>query len=324
MVVSLLAAISVGLTPAHAQLSKGERDTVMLTAVEPTESTIKSAKLKKREIELTRFKELLKAEILSSLNSMNVFKIVERSRLSELQEEQALAAVAGDPTQNKAAQMMQLSAAKFNLMVDIEMFEIKTSVQNFEAIARTSSTREVMCSVSMRIVDTSTSELLPFSPSVQLSESNSVSLAMEGTRAGSDSAYTSLAKRIAKALIEQTVSKMRPPKVLVVTGTQAMINRGSRAGFTQGQAIEFFAVQDIVDEDSGTTYLNEVPVGKGKVTRCDEDKAYVEILGENLGVAKGCIARAHLDPQLNKKGKPSTKSKEAPVSPGSAEAPINF
>ena len=81
------------------------------------------------------------------------------------------------------------------------------------------------------------------------------------------------------------------PRGLAVTGQQVLINRGTPAGFKEGMQVDFFAFEEIKDEDSGETFRNEVPVGKGSVTRADQKQSYAVIEGNNLGVAKGCIVK---------------------------------
>jgi len=137
----------------------------------------------------------------------------------------------------------------------------------------------------VQIIDTTTGKLLPDSPSVQVDNS------MLSSDATGDRLYVELAKLAATKLAQNTVGLMRPPKVLDVTGTQIMINRGIASGFPVDTVIEIYAIKEVKDEDSGETFRSELPVGKAKIIRGDEKQSFATIQGENLGIAPGCVAR---------------------------------
>jgi propanediol dehydratase large subunit len=112
-----------------------------------------------------------------------------------------------------------------------------------------------------------------------------------GQLSGSDQVLVALAKEMASKLSQEIVGFLRPAKVLSVTGRQVMFNRGTEAGFTKGDLVEIYAVQEVKDEDTGETFRNEVPVGQAVIKRIDKNQSYAAISGDDMGITKGCVVR---------------------------------
>lgn len=321
--VALLCAFVVGVTgSASAQLSQGEKDTIFIGPVKVNGGVVESAKKQKRELALEQLAQALRTELVTEINQTRVFTIVERERKDDIELEQAFAQVAVDPNDKNAAQMMKMKGAKYAFLPRIDAFEDRTATTKYEAIQRQDVSRTVWVSAVVSIVDTTTGALLPESPSVKVKRGNSAEYARMGTGLGGDELVNAVAKELAEKLAQETVTLMRPAKVLTVTGPQIMINRGTEAGFAVGSEIEFFATEDVKDEDTGEVFKNEISVGKGVVKRADAKQSFAEAKGENLGIAKGVVVKI-----LKKSpgtGVAVAKRKEAPLSAGSGERPLNF
>jgi hypothetical protein len=91
-------------------------------------------------------------------------------------------------------------------------------------------------------------------------------------------------------LARESVTLMRPAKVLT-TSPRILINRGSEADFNVGARVEFYATEDVKDEDTGEIFKNEVKVGEGVIKSSDPKQSYAEVFGENLGISKGCLVK---------------------------------
>lgn len=274
-----------------AELSTGEKDTILIGALKVQPSVIESAERMNRQPELKRIVNSLESQLISALNATRVFQLVERNRKADLELEQGFAAVAVDPNDKNTAQTGKMAGAKFAFLPQIDGFEDKSETAVYQAIGRASLSRKLFLSAVVQIVDTTTGRLLPDSPSIQLTKTEEIENARIGQISGSDEVIVALAKEMAKKLSQEVVALLRPAKVLTVTGRQVMFNRGSEAGFSKGDLVEIYAVQSVKDEDTGEMFRNEVPVGQAVINRIDKNQSYAAISGDDMGITKGCVVR---------------------------------
>ena len=274
-----------------AELSTGEKDTILIGALKVQPSVIELAERKNRQPELRRVVNSLESQFISALNATRVFQLVERNRKADLELEQGFAAVAVDPNDKNAAQTGKMAGAKFAFLPQIDGFEDTSETAEYQKIGRASLSRKLFLSAVVQIVDTTTGKLLPDSPSIQLTKIEEIENARIGQLSGSDEVIVTLAKEMAKKLTQEVVALLRPAKVLTVTGRQVMFNRGSDAGFTKGDLVEIYAVQSVKDEDTGEMFRNEVPVGQAVINRIDKNQSYAAINGDDMGITKGCVVR---------------------------------
>jgi hypothetical protein len=314
----LLVFVAMLLTPVMlwgAELSQGEKDTIFIGEMQVQQSVIERATKMGRLTELKRVLQSLDSQFISSLNATRVFQLVERKRKGDLELEQSFAAVAVDPNDKSAAQAGKMAGAKFAFLPQVDGFDDLSETIEQRAIGRTAIERKLFLSVVIQVVDTTTGKLLPESPSVQLNRNESVS-AQQGQAQTGDQVVVELAKEAAQKLTQELVSQLRPAKVLAVTAKQVTINRGSEAGFQNGDLVEIFASREIKDDDTGEKFREEIPVGTATIVRIDKKQSSATINGENLGIAKGCIVRAV-------RNRPETASGEDGT-PGSSEKPVKW
>lgn len=288
---AVLIAVLFPLMASAAELSTGEKDTILIGALKVQPSVIELAERMNRQPELKRIVNSLESQLISALNATRVFQLVERNRKADLELEQGFAAVAVDPNDKNAAQTGKMAGAKFAFLPQIDGFEDKSETAVYQAIGRASLSRKLFLSAVVQIVDTTTGRLLPDSPSIQLTKTEEIENARIGQISGSDEVIVALAKEMAKKLSQEVVALLRPAKVLTVTGRQVMFNRGSEAGFSKGDLIEIYAVQSVKDEDTGEMFRNEVPVGQAVINRIDKNQSYAAISGDDMGITKGCVVR---------------------------------
>lgn len=274
-----------------AELSTGEKDTILIGALKVQPSVIELAERKNRLPELNRIVNSLESQFISALNATRVFQLVERNRKEDLELEQGFAAVAVDPNDKNAAQTGKMAGAKFAFLPQIDGFEDTSETAEYQKIGRASLSRKLFLSAVVQIVDTTTGKLLPDSPSIQLTKTEEIENGRIGQISGSDEVIVALAKEMARKLSQEVVALLRPAKVLTVTGRQVMFNRGSDAGFSKGDLVEIYAVQSVKDEDTGEMFRNEVPVGQAVINRIDKNQSYAAINGDDMGITKGCVVR---------------------------------
>lgn len=311
--------LSLVLSPAAlsaAELGQGEKATVFIGELKVQQSIIDRANRLNRSLELNRLVQSLDSQFISSLNATRLFQLVERKRKGDLELEQGFAAVAVDPNDRNAAKAGKMAGAKFAFLPQVDGFDDLSETIEQRAIGRTAIERKLFVSVVVQVIDTTTGELLPESPAVQLSMTESVS-AQQGQAQTGDQVIVELARETARQLSQELASLLRPAKVLASTGRQITINRGTEAGFRKGDKLEIFATRSIKDEDTGEMFSEEFKVGDATITRIDKKQSTAVVDGEDLGIAKGCIVKA-----VAKKETAGEDSEY--ISPGSSEKPVDW
>lgn len=300
----------------------GNKETVFVDKLLIASSIQDLARANQKELELKRFSEVLQAEFVSALNGTAQFQLVDRSRLTSLQEEQKLTELGQiDPNDKNAAKALSLAGAKFAFQPQLTAYEDRSLTATYQKVGRSSMERKIFASAIVQVVDTTKGTLLPDSPSVELEEFEVIDMARPGQPMESDQVVVKLAKRMANLLSQQVTAYIRPAKILTITGSQLMINRGTEAGFTKGSKVEVYAVQEIIDPDTGDTYRNEVPVGGGTISRAEPKQSFAMIEGENNGIAAGCVVKVT---QQDRAIEPDSPSMGSQISPGSSDKPISF
>jgi curli biogenesis system outer membrane secretion channel CsgG len=334
---AVFAAAGLGLS-AQTTLPQGEQAGIYIGEMKIQPSVIETATQKNKQLILKRVAQSLDTQFIASLSATRTFQIVERKRKADIEQEQGFAATAVDLNDKNAAQLGKMAGAKYALLPQIDGFEDLVDIQEYQKIGRTSMRRKIYVSALVQIVDTTTGQLLPDVATAQLTQEEIVENSRNGVGLqGSDAALVELAKKVAASLCQEAVAILRPAKILTVTGKQVLINRGTAAGFEEGLPVKFFAFNEVKDEDSGEMFRNEIEVGQGKITRSDVKQSYADIMGENLGVAKGCVVKPVKRKQAQKETlQPSMPGgafpedprrvprQAAPETPGSSEKPLNF
>jgi len=306
---------------ANAQLSQGEKDTISIGDIQVQQSLQDKAKEQNNEIELNHVAESLGAQLINSLSTTNVFQIVESKRKGDIELEQAYAKVAVNPNDKNAAKALNMSGAKFVFLPQIDAFEDTTETMEYSAVNKQSVKRKLFLSAIVQIVDTTTGELLPGAPSVQLSKVVENEMAQVGSATTSEKDLIELVKEMANKLSQKSIASLRPAKVLDITDKEIFINRGSETGINKGDLVEIYVTQDIKDPDTGTILKKEVSVGQANVTRVDLGDSYAIITGDNTGIVKGCVVRVIKSVQSPND---NAQLDEKPLPPGSDEKPLKW
>ena len=149
-------------------LTQGVKDTILIGRLQVQQSVKDLAAKQGHETELNNITESLETQLINALSTTGVFQIVERKRKGDIELEQAFAAVAVNPNDTNAVKSLQMAGAKFAFLPQVDGYEDLTEVVQYNAIDRHLQKRKMFLSVVVQIVDTTTGELLPNAPSVQL------------------------------------------------------------------------------------------------------------------------------------------------------------
>lgn len=322
--VLLALALTLPLLAFGADLSLGEKETIFIDAVRIQPSLSEKAQRDGTSVALQRAGDTLETEFINALSATRVFQLVERKELATLSKEQELAeSGVVDPENRNAATAGRLLGAKFVFIPMLNGFEEITTTKYYTASGRSDVTRDLFFSAVVKIVNTKTGALLADAPSVQLKKSEVVRNLPTDQAVGSEEFLVTLAKELALQLAQETVTMLRPAKILAVSGKQILINRGTEAGFNLGDLVEIFAVENIRDEESGESFRNEIPVGQAQIIRIDKKQSFAMINGDDLGITAGGIVKLfHAASAAEKGGKEDPPP--ATLTPGSSEKPLKW
>ena len=274
-----------------AELSKGQKDTIFIGELK-IQPAVSERAIKRKQLPALRLvADSLQSQFISALNATRIFQLVEQEHRADSAPEPQSELLASDTDDKKTAQSGKAAGAKFAFLPQIDGFEDTSETVEHQAIGRLSSSRTVFLSVVVRIVDTASGALLPDSPSIQLTRTEEKENVRPGSPFGGDEVLVTLAREMAKKLSRESVDSVRPAKVLMVTGKQVLINRGSEAGFVKGDLVEIYSVQNIKDDDTGELFRNEVPVGQATISRIEKNQSYATIQGDDSGITKGSVVR---------------------------------
>lgn len=320
----LTVALFLPLLAIGAELSWNEKDTIFIDAVRVQPSLVEKSQRFGTSLALQRAAETLESEFANALSATRVFQLVERNERATLDSEQELTAnELVDPENRYAAKSGRLYGAKFVFIPTLDGFEDITTTKSYTASGRSDVTRDLFFSAVVRIVNTRTGALLPDAPSVQLKQRDVSRNLSKNDIVGNEEFLVTQAKELARQLAQEAVNMLRPAKVLVVSGKQILINRGSEAGFHLGDQVEIFTIENIRDEESGETYRNEIPVGQAKIIRIDKKQSFAMINEDDLGITAGGIVkifRAAGVGDMSESDVPSPASE----TPGSSEKPLKW
>lgn len=307
-------------------VSKGKKDSIYVSDVKTPNSLVEASKRDGTNLELNRLMDSFRSQLEVSISATRAFQTVERERMKDLQTEQmfnASGATSGDDVRQ-----FDMKGAKYQLFPKVTAFQIKKSISQYGAINRQSSSVILSATVQTKITDTSTGETLPDIISITQSVVQNEDLAKAGTAVSVDMLVAKLSKELADASAWGLVNFLKPPKVLSMATGMAMVNRGEAAGLCKGMNVKIYAIEEV--EDDGEIYINEFEVGGGVIARSNVKQSYIKIMGENLGIAKGCIVKV-VDAPKAQTASPTgraesnfgTQPSHQPqkLSPGSSEKP---
>lgn len=321
----LALALTVPLLAGGAELSPGEKDTIYIDTVRIQPALVEKAQRDDNGLALQRAGEILETEFTNALSATRVFQLVERKELATLSKEQVLSEKGVvDPENRNAAKSGRMLGAKFVFIPTLDGFEEITTTKYYTASDRTDVTHDLFLSATVKIVNTRTGALLPEAPSLQLQKSEVRRNLPLDAVSGNEVLLVTQAKELARQLAQETVSLLRPAKILSVSGKQILINRGTEAGFKRGDLVEIFAVETIKDEESNESFHNEIPVGQAEIIRIDKKQSFAMINGDDLGITVGGVVKLFHPATAVEKSDKETPPPSTGETPGSSEKPLKW
>lgn len=224
----------------------------------------------------------------SRLQVSREYQLVDRNNFSTLLKEIDFNAsgLVGD----QVAKKFKLQGAGFIMLVEFLDVEFIANKREFELTGSTEESISLDASVSVKILNTSTAIVEQALPVIEVSLIQYNNQVRSGDKVASHGIWSKAGTQLATKVVKALSSTGSPAKVLAVNGKQVLVNKGSIHGFKKDLDVRFYAMEKVTDDDTGEVFVNEVPIGRGKVLRGDARKCFIEI-SEDLGVAKGCVVR---------------------------------
>ncbi len=222
------------------------------------------------------------------LQSSNLFKVVERKQIEEFLEEIDFneSGVVGE----KATEKLAMKGANYMMFVTLNGADFSAEKQAYAAINRRDETLILVAEMGVKILNVSSGVIEYSLPLLKVELAQESKQLRPGQAGKKNDIWSDAGVALARSVINELASTVKPAKVLAVNGAQLLVNQGSTTGFALGVKVKVYASEKIVDEDSGEVFMNEVEIGSGVVKRGDHRKCFIKV-SEDLGIAKGCVVR---------------------------------
>lgn len=266
------------------------KTTLAVAAVKPTPSLQKATDGAGKTSSLGRVVEALDGQLIDRVSATRKFEIVGRSDLKAIMEE-GVFGVSGNVDPATAAQVGKLTGAKYLLVTSVDDFGDITVKEELKIQKEVIQVRTIQLSAIGKIYDSMTGKLVE-SANFQVSTNKDITdfatATVEGNR--TDVLLVAITRDMASKIANRVACVIYPPKVMDVTGKQVTIDWGDGMFISKGDEWEV-CIQKKKKNDVGEEIPIEVPVGRVKITRVDRKASTGEIVGENLGIAEGCVLR---------------------------------
>jgi len=272
-----------------------QKNTLGITPVEPTlalaASTIKDGK----NNQMDQVLQSLDEQLTDRIHASRKFEIVARGDLKILLTEQAFANSGNvDVADKAAAQQFKLAGAKYVLAAKVDGFKDYTESSTIAETGQSVMIRVLSLSAIAKIYDPTSGKLYE-SVNYQIrKEQRLLSLQRANENSAlSDELLVGVSRDMADKIANRIVDVIFPAKILAKTDKLVTINRGDGTGIVANQIWNVYAVgKELKDPDTGESLgVQEVLIGKVKVTNVLPKVSNAEIIGEDNGISEGAIVR---------------------------------
>ncbi len=258
--------------------------TLAVAKIKATPSLLANAAANQRRNSIDRMSQAFDGQLLAALQQTRKFTALARSDADALIEENAA-----------AGRAFAFGDADLTLVVTIDDFQDVTQTATFAALGRTATRRVIRFSAVAKLYETRTNKLVETANFQEQTLDAEEELAHSSSTGGelSDALLLSLTRRMSEQIAQRVADVAYPARILAKTGRIVTLNRGDGTGIAAGQLWEVFALGDeLIDPDTGVSLgREEVPVGRVRVQRVTPRTAHAEVVGEDLGIDRGAVAR---------------------------------
>lgn len=263
-------------------------DTLGIAAITPTTSLTQTVAKSDKTSSMGRVVESLDSQLIDRINATRKFEVVSRSDLKELLKEQSLADSGNVNANDKsAAKSFQIAGVKYLLVTTLDHFADITVKDELKIQKEVAQVRKIELSAIGKIYDSTSGKLLEtanFQTSTNKDITDFATATVDGNR--TDFLLVAIARDMAGKIANRVVDVISPAKVTDVTGKQVTIDWGDGMFLAKGDKLEVFTLKQ-----KPNAAPIEISVGFVEVKRVNPTSTATEIVGENLGIAEGCVLR---------------------------------
>lgn len=274
----LLTAAVILLAPAQAQ----EKKKLAITKIAATDALKKRMAKQGVELSLDSVLQALDSQVYDRVLNTRRFEILERSDADALATESAA-----------AGEAFNFNKADYLLTIRVDSFNDRMEERKLASLGKTIRARTIELSAVAKITEVSTQRAIAstnFKVSKRDSENRSESTTAR-VGEGSDDLMIQAVGEMAAKIAMRAADAVSPARIIGKRDATVTINRNDQSGIKVGQVWEVFAIGDeLIDPDTGEKSLEEVYVGKVKITRVTPQNSQGQTL-EDTGIERGAIVR---------------------------------
>lgn len=278
----LLAAAVVLLAPAQAQ----EKKKLAITKIAATDALAKRMAKQGVELSLDSVLQALDSQVYDRVLNTRRFEILERSDADALAKESAA-----------AGEAFNFNKADYLLTIRVDSFNDRMEERKLASLGKTIRARTIELSAVAKITEVATQRAVA-SANFKVSKRDSENRSDNTTARvgeGSDDLMIQAVAEIAGKIAMRAADAVSPARIIGKRDAIVTINRNDQSGIKVGQVWEAFALGDeLVDPDTGEKSVEEVYVGKVKITRVTPQNSQGQTL-EDTGIERGAIVRLSED-----------------------------
>ncbi len=238
-----------------------------------------------KKASLARVAQALDGQLINRFAETRKFRIIARSDLDALMQEQGFVASGSvDSNDASAAQSFKISGVEYLLVTSIDDFQDLTEEATFQSLGEKAIKRTIRISAIGKLYQTTTGELLE-STNQQVEGKGFVEVRGNTVADGSttDALLLQTARTLADRMSNRVVDVIFPARIIAVTGSQVTINRGDGTGIAPGQTWVVHKLGPMmVDPDTGAALgREEVTIGKVRINSVEPKFAKAEIISGN-------------------------------------------
>ena len=301
MKITKLVAVAVLASTFVAASTYAQKNTLGIAPVEPASALAASVVKDGKNNQMDQVVQSLDEQLVDRIHNTRKFELVARGDLKTILTEQAFAnSGAVDAADKAAAQQFKLAGAKYVLAAKVDGFKDFSEVLPGGETGGTATIRVLSLSTVAKIYDPTSGRLYE-SANFQIRKEDRRLSQKRGYENAvlSDELLVGVARAMADKIANRVADVIFPAKIISKIDRQVTINRGDGTTIALGQDWNVYAVgKELKDPDTGEILgVQEVLVGKVRVTSVLPKVSTAEIISEDNGIAEGAIVRLPQVPQ---------------------------
>lgn len=302
LLIALIAiALSTGSAAAQAQQTRPvEKNRLGIATPYAADSVMAQAKRDGSAIELEQLLDIFEGQLVDRFNATRKFTVVARKDLPQILKEQELAQSGNiDGDDEQAAEAFKLAGARYLVVLEVDSFQDVRRRLRLEARGTELEKRILQVGAVTKLYDTTTGALLEsYNDLIEIENIEGQQLREQGSGTLLNRSIRDAAGVYAQRAANRIADVIFPAKVIAARNGIVTINRGDGTGVRPGDIWTVYAVdpEPLVDPDTGEVLgAAEFPLGDVRITRVEPKFAQAMIIGDDLGVDVGMIARPNYE-----------------------------